>query len=96
MFPNIPRYFSSLARSASLATLTVKGLKDAIFDAMLRREVFGTSGPRIVPRFFGGWNYDEDLCNSPNLVESAYATGVPMGGDLAASGDAEAKPVFIA
>ena len=52
------------------------------FEAMQRREVFGTSGPRITPRFFAGWNYAPDLCGSETLVAEGYAGGVPMGGDL--------------
>jgi hypothetical protein len=64
--------------------------RDALFSAMRRREVYGTSGPRIVSRFFGGWNYPADLCESPDRIERAYAGGVPMGGELssAASGNA--------
>lgn len=58
--------------------------RDAIFDAMRRREVFGTSGPRILPRFFGGWSLPTDLCERPDMVRRAYATGVPMGSDLPA------------
>ncbi len=69
--------------------------RDSIFDAMLRREVWGTSGPRIVPRFFGGWSYSEDLCNSNDLVATGYRDGVPMGGDLSAAPDG-GKPVFVA
>ena len=69
--------------------------RDALFDAMTRKEVFGTSGPRIQPRLFGGWDYDASLCSDPDLLQQAYAGGVPMGGDLPLRGQATA-PVFIA
>jgi len=62
---------------------------------MERREVFGTSGPRIQPRFFAGWNYPADLCDRPDLVEQGYAGGVPMGGDLPAEADG-GGPTFLA
>jgi hypothetical protein len=74
----------------------VENSRDAIFEAMLRRETFGTSGPRIAPRFFAGWDYAEDLCDRPDLAEAGYAGGVPMGADLPPAPDAEAKPVFVA
>lgn len=59
--------------------------RDAIFDAMLRREVFGTSGPRIVPRLFAGWDFPADVCGDPELARVGYDRGVPMGGDLTAA-----------
>ncbi len=74
----------------------VENSRDAIFEAMLRREVFGTSGPRIVPRFFAGWGYPDDLCASADLVATGYASGVPMGGDLGAAPAPRAKPTFVA
>jgi hypothetical protein len=69
--------------------------RDAIFNAMLRREVFGTSGPRIVPRLFAGWNLDQNLCNDPDRDDLGYATGVPMGGDLPAAPNS-GPPRFLA
>lgn len=56
--------------------------RDAIFDALRRRETFGTSGPRIALRLFAGWWYAGDLCEKPDLVEQGYRDGVPMGADL--------------
>ncbi len=58
--------------------------RDALFEALLRRETFGTSGPRLALRFFGGWDHPEDLCMRPDLAARGYAGGVPMGGVLPA------------
>lgn len=74
----------------------VENSRDALFDAMKRKETFGTSGPRIRPRFFGGWSFAESVCNDPNLLEAAYANGVPMGGTLRARpGAGGGAPQFI-
>jgi hypothetical protein len=70
--------------------------RDSLFDAMLRREVYGTSGPRIPVRFFGGWGLPETLCDAADLVARGYAGGVPMGGVLSAKPDAVAAPTFVA
>jgi Protein of unknown function (DUF3604) len=71
--------------------------RSALFDAMQRRETFGTSGPRIEPRFFAGWNLANDICQSSNYLQDAYRDGVSMGADLpAATMDAQASPVFVA
>ena len=59
--------------------------REAIFDALRRRETYGTSGPRMSVRFFGGYDLPEGLCGDPGLVAKGYARGVPMGGEIGAS-----------
>ncbi len=65
--------------------------RDALFAAMKRREAYGTSGPRIVVRFFGGWDYPADLCDAADFVPTGYARGVPMGADLPPAPSARPK-----
>jgi hypothetical protein len=70
--------------------------RESIFDALKRRESFATSGTRIRVRFFGGWNYPSDLHRRSDLVEAAYRSGVPMGGDLPAKPNQAKVPHFVA
>ena len=58
--------------------------RESIFDAMQRRETFGTSGTLIKVRFFGGWNFTEADLKAADAVRTGYARGVPMGSDLKA------------
>jgi len=58
--------------------------RDSIFAALRRREVYGTSGPRIALRFFAGWDFAADLCEAPDILAAADAGGVPMGATLPA------------
>jgi hypothetical protein len=67
-----------------VAAWSTENSRDALFDAMRRREVYGTSGPRMAVRLFGGADLPLDLCDRPDLVDVGDARGVPMGGDLGA------------
>ena len=68
--------------------------REALFDAMRRKETFSTSGPRIKVRFFGGYDIDSAMTEAPDSIAQAYANGVPMGADLATDGDR--APTFYA
>ncbi len=56
--------------------------RDALFEAMQRRETYATTGPRMVIRFFGGWDFDAKEAQAPDIAAVGYTHGVPMGGDL--------------
>jgi len=65
----------------------------SIWDAMVRREVYATTGPRMAVRFFGGWDFNDNDLRSRAPAFVGYERGVPMGGDLrAATSDA---PTFM-
>jgi hypothetical protein len=69
--------------------------REAIFDAMARKEVYATTGSRIGVRFFGGWDYTEADMKSRQPAFIGYEKGVPMGGDLPAVGDASAPSFMV-
>ncbi|MBX3540329.1 MAG: DUF3604 domain-containing protein [Chelatococcus sp.] len=84
--------------------------RESLFEAMKRKETFATSGPRITLRFFGGWDYAKDRkaeerhalawdllpewMKDQYWVKTAYAQGVPMGGDLAPFAAGKTAPSF--
>jgi len=89
------RQFSAIqyASSGLAGVWAEANTRAAIFDAMERKETFGTSGPRMRVRLFAGYGYSEDMLIAPDMVSQAYARGVPMGGELAAG---ETSPQFLA
>lgn len=73
------------AQSGFTAIWATENTREALWDAMKRKEVYATTGPRMKVRFFGGWDYNEQDAYRHNLAEIGYAGGVPMGGDLPVS-----------
>jgi hypothetical protein len=70
--------------------------REALWEALTRRETYATSGSRMTVRFFGGWDYMAADAKSPSLAEVGYAKGVPMGGDLAKAPAGKAPTFLVA
>jgi hypothetical protein len=68
--------------------------REALFDAMERRETYATTGPRILVRFFGGWDFVTADANTRQPAAVGYRKGVPMGGDLRGT-PAGKSPTFL-
>ena len=85
---------SLLVASGYAAVWAKENTRAAIFDAIKRREVYATTGSRIKVRFFSGWEFDETDIHRPAMLDIAYGTGVPMGGDLSKAKRGQA-PKFL-
>jgi len=69
--------------------------REALFDAMKAKETFATSGTRVRVRLFAGFDYPSDLHQQADMLKTAYAQGVPMGGDLAAAAPGQAPHLLV-
>jgi hypothetical protein len=82
--------------SGYAAVWAAENTREAIFDAMKRRETYATTGPRMVVRFFGGWDFEPGDANSRLPANVGYTKGVPMGGDLSAAPNGKAPSFLVA
>jgi len=69
--------------------------REALFDAMRRKETYATTGSRITVRVFAGWDFEADEVLRPDFASTGYARGVPMGGDMRAYPDGAAPRLMI-
>ena len=76
------------------AVWATENTREAIFDAMARKEVYATTGPRMAVRFFGGWDFEPGDANNRMPARIGYSKGVPMGGDLT-NGPEGKSPSFL-
>ncbi len=85
---------SILGSAGTTAVWAEENTRTAIFDAMKAKETYGTSGTLIRLRFFGGWNYPQNVIADDEFVSRAYAGGVPMGQDLPKKPGSSKAPTF--
>ena len=75
--------FHAQTLGAGLAAVwATENTREAIWDAMKRKEVYACTGTRISVRVFAGWDFVEEDVQRPDFAETGYRNGVPMGGDL--------------
>ena len=84
------------AASGLAAVWARENTREAIYDAMERKEVYGTTGSRMMVRFFGGWNFTDEDALGRNPGFAGYDKGVPMGGDLPDAPDNGAPSFLVA
>lgn len=93
--PDLTTYGWQQASSGLAAVWSNENTRESIFDAMVRKEVYATTGSRIAVRFFGGWDFENEDASSRMPADIGYAKGVSMGGDLRAAPDGKTAPNFL-
>lgn len=81
--------------SGLAAVWATENTREAIFDAMERKEVYATTGSRMGVRFFGGWEFTSRDLNSRQPAFAGYEKGVPMGSDLPEKPASASAPTFM-
>jgi len=83
-----------VSASGYAAVWATENTREAIFDAMQRRETYATTGSRMIVRFYGGWDFKPDDAAHRLPAAVGYAKGVPMGGDLSSAPQGK-SPTFL-
>jgi hypothetical protein len=85
-----------VSASGYAAVWATENTREALWDAMERRETYATTGTRMIVRFFGGWEFEARDAHNRLPATIGYAKGVPMGGDLNAAPDGKAPSFLVA
>jgi hypothetical protein len=106
--PSAVRYLHPMAKTANgtyqswdmvasglAAVWAEENTREALFDAMVRKETYATTGPRMLVRFFGGWDFNEHDAMHRLPADIGYKKGVPMGADLPPAPEDVEAPSFL-
>jgi hypothetical protein len=86
----------SMVASGLAAVWARENTREAIFDAMMNKETYATTGSRMLVRFFGGWEFTAEDAQNRLPADIGYTKGVPMGGDLTSGPDGKAPSFLVA
>ena len=93
--PEVSVYYRQNVASGLAGVWATENTREAIFDAMQRKETYASTGTRMQVRVFAGWDFSEADLNSNDFVQLGYSNGVPMGGDLSAAADGQAPRLMM-
>jgi hypothetical protein len=89
------RYTWHYTAAGYAAVWATENTREALWDAMKRKEVYATSGSRMTVRFFGGWGFEPGDARSHHVADAGYGKGVPMGSDLPKAPAGAKTPTFL-
>jgi len=92
----VAQYARQTSASGLAAVWARDNTREALWDAMARKEVYGTSGTRMVVRVFAGYDFGPKDLERSDFALNGYAKGVPMGGDLKAAPAGKAPGLLVA
>ncbi|MGD9069313.1 MAG: DUF3604 domain-containing protein [Methyloceanibacter sp.] len=92
--PEVAQYARQTSASGLAGVWARENTREAIWDALARKEVFATTGTRLRVRFFGGWDFTENDLDRSDFAKHGYEKGIPMGGDLSAAPEGK-MPTFL-
>jgi hypothetical protein len=93
--PELSIMEADVGASGLAAVWARENTRESIWDAMARKEVYATTGTRLLVRVFGGWDFKPDEVHRPDFARQGYARGVPMGGDLSNAPKGKAPSFMI-
>lgn len=85
-----------MAAAGYTGVWATENTREAIWDALKRKEAYSTTGPRITVRFFGGWDFVDADAQTRMPADVGYTKGVPMGGDLRSAPQGKAPTFLVA
>jgi len=86
----------SMASSGYAAVWATENTRRALFDAMMRKETYATTGPRMLVRFFGGWDFTQADAETRLPANVGYAKGAPMGSTFSGASEGKSMSFLVA